>query len=288
MKQFSLVRFWHWYSTISCPAIVLPGGWKFHRRCVKLKFTLIELLVVIAIIAILSSLLLPSLKKAREKAKKVNCLGNQKQLGTALYVYSSDYDSRIPDFTATDGGTDYTNTSAKEYLNRNDGFLGLGKLYRKTPGPADYRSRPDGYVKSPEIFYCPADNIFTYGSGENYSWGGNTDNIRCSYHFMNVYMLDYFADWVSSYARFNADDIGIAYHADGRIDRLAPTKIPLIWDYYNPDVSGGVDSLAHSGGYKRKQNNVLFADGHAEGKSIEGVMYEYYRTLMSYAINMWR
>ena len=62
----------------------------------KSGFTLIELLVVIAIIAMLTAILMPSLTKAKEQAKKVQCGAHLKGLGLALHMYAADYNDTFP------------------------------------------------------------------------------------------------------------------------------------------------------------------------------------------------
>ncbi|HEV2471164.1 MAG TPA: prepilin-type N-terminal cleavage/methylation domain-containing protein, partial [Chthonomonadales bacterium] len=59
-------------------------------------FTLIELLVVIAIIAILAAILFPVFAQAREKARAITCVSNQKQLALATLMYVQDYDETFP------------------------------------------------------------------------------------------------------------------------------------------------------------------------------------------------
>ena len=134
-------------------------------------FTLIELLVVIAVMALLISLLLPTLERARESVRVVICLSNLRQIGVAIYSYAHEHDGMGPAYGP--GGSDCPNPHLSSFNDWSIIFYG-GK-----PLPGEYPDRPrklNAYVSSVELFRCPTDGgISAYDAwlGTSYFYNSN-------------------------------------------------------------------------------------------------------------------
>jgi len=121
-----------------------------HRRA----FTLIELLVVIAIIAILAAILFPVFAQAKQAAKSISCVSNEKQIGLGFQLYLSDNDDALPVVYYQDSqdNQDWTGELASGFWAPN----GPAQInYQKTHS---IRALFNPYLKNDQIWKCPSDS----------------------------------------------------------------------------------------------------------------------------------
>ena len=114
----------------------------------QLGFTLVELLVVLAIIGILAAILFPVFVQAREKARQSTCLSNLRQLGSAIALYTGDYDGQYP------YGLDGLKHSGPLAAFFDEPYLTQAKSM------PDVRNVLLPYVHSDQVYRCPSEHSF--------------------------------------------------------------------------------------------------------------------------------
>ncbi|OGV31414.1 MAG: hypothetical protein A2020_00665 [Lentisphaerae bacterium GWF2_45_14] len=128
-------------------------------------FTLMELLVVIAIIAILASMLLPTLQKVREVTKAAACLNNSKQIITSQLLYANDYDAYLPSVDSQYGA------AFPKWTRAISPYLGMDNDAKWSSASNAHRNLIP--MSKGHVFDCPADLRQDYDgiSGGNISYG---------------------------------------------------------------------------------------------------------------------
>jgi prepilin-type N-terminal cleavage/methylation domain-containing protein len=143
-------------------------------------FTLVELLIVVGIIAILISLLLPALGKAREAAQRTRCLAHLKQVGTSLQLYAVNNGGKVPI-----GWNDYKFSSYWIYDSSDKLYPVFGHLYRAR------------LISNPRAFYCPqqTDPRLSFNTVENPWPPGVNANVRTRAGYTSRPIVDWDDKW---------------------------------------------------------------------------------------------
>jgi len=269
--------------------LISPLCGSMTRRLGRRGFTLVELLVVIGITAVLISVLLPALSRAREQANSVKCLSNLRSMHQAATMHANDHQGFIPaagDLTQDGLGVDSTpqglrDPQMKRYLYfRSDAparlmqlpaalaiYMGRKPQFYDQLGMSQFLDRMD--VR--QLFLCPSQDPASMPPASTVVDGGSEDAARLylSYVFNGAFL----GRAVNFYGTAPAGQLSRVHHpsrvflfADGR----PFANLYAVMDGYGPDetfldhlwLHGSTQQLDM--GRHRGRINVVFIDGHAE------------------------